>query len=96
VQIFQVGLSIENGISEMLHVASTVVKLGDGKIKDIKFVDTHVMLVLWELAGKHKHLRLNMLYSLCYHRRNSSVEYPIPKFRSWPTKVSIFSVRSGK
>jgi len=51
VQVFQVDLSIENGISEILHITSAALKLGDGKIKDIKFLDAHVMLVLWELAG---------------------------------------------
>lgn len=51
-QIFQIGLSIENGISEVLNITSAIVKLGDGKIKDVKFVDAHSALVLWEVAGK--------------------------------------------
>ena len=57
-------MSINNGISEVLHITSAIVKLGSGKIKDIKFADAHVMLVLWELAGLSKISQFR--YSLTY------------------------------
>jgi anaphase-promoting complex subunit 4 len=51
VQIIRLGLFIENGISQVQSVDTALVQLGDGRIKDVKFMDDKVLLVLWESSG---------------------------------------------
>lgn len=52
VQVVRVVLKIENGISTVQSVESSTVQLGDGRIKNIKFLDNFVFLALWESEGK--------------------------------------------
>jgi anaphase-promoting complex subunit 4 len=42
---------IEKGISTVNHLNSSTVQLGDGEVKDLKFVDDSNLLVLWESKG---------------------------------------------
>ncbi|TAQ87852.1 hypothetical protein B7494_g3813 [Chlorociboria aeruginascens] len=51
VQIIQVKLSVKNGISAVHSIDSAAVRLGDGQVKDLKFLDDDVLLVLWECNG---------------------------------------------
>jgi anaphase-promoting complex subunit 4 len=44
---------IENGISRVQDVDSALVQLGDGRIKDIKFMDGKLLLVLWDSNGNN-------------------------------------------
>jgi len=59
VQITQVGLSIESGISSVSSLCSKAFQLGDGEVKDIKFLDSTTLLVSWELGGKTRILNLS-------------------------------------
>lgn len=52
VQVVQVELLIENGISTVRSTSSSTMQLGDGKIKDLKFLDDKTIIVLWEAGGK--------------------------------------------
>lgn len=51
VQVVQITLSIENGISTTHDINSSAVQLGDGQIKDMKFSES-VLLILWESEGQ--------------------------------------------
>lgn len=53
VQVIRLGLFLENGISRVQNIDSALVQLGDGRIKDMKFMDDDVLLVLWEFKGKN-------------------------------------------
>lgn len=50
--IAQILLSIENGISTTQHVESAAVQLGSGEVKDMRFLDDDILLVLWDSDGK--------------------------------------------
>ncbi|KAF7930951.1 hypothetical protein BELL_0049g00140 [Botrytis elliptica] len=52
VQVVQVELLIENGISTVRSTSSSIMQLGNGQIKDLKFLDDRTILVLWEADGK--------------------------------------------
>ncbi|KAE9379056.1 hypothetical protein N431DRAFT_363885 [Stipitochalara longipes BDJ] len=58
VQVIRLGLFIENGISQVQTIDSALVQLGDGTIKDIKFMDDNLLLVLWDSSGTRSLLRL--------------------------------------
>lgn len=67
-QIIQIELFIENGISTVRSTNSSILQLGDGRIKDLKFIDDSTILVLWEANGKaHSTLssRTNMALGEC-------------------------------
>jgi anaphase-promoting complex subunit 4 len=44
--------SIENGISTVQGIDSSALQLGEGQIKDLKFADDMILLVLWESKGE--------------------------------------------
>ncbi|KAK6585577.1 hypothetical protein PZA11_002304 [Diplocarpon coronariae] len=52
VQVARVLLSIENGISSLHRSDFSEVQLGDGQIRDIKFLDDRIVLALWELKER--------------------------------------------
>ena len=52
VQVIRITLALENGISAVQRLDSSVLKLGDGRVKDAKFADGYTMLVLWESNGE--------------------------------------------
>ncbi|CAD6442860.1 c06f7089-702f-465a-9a30-5ce32c70bb1d [Sclerotinia trifoliorum] len=52
VQVVQIELFVENGISTVRSTNSSVLQLGDGQIMDFKFMDDSTILVLWEANGK--------------------------------------------
>jgi anaphase-promoting complex subunit 4 len=52
VQVIQVKFTIEKGISTVNYLVSSAVQLGEGQVKDLKFSDESVLLVLWESKGK--------------------------------------------
>lgn len=52
VQIIQIRLLIENGISSTQSAISAAVQLGDGVVKDMKFSDDDTLLALWEAEGR--------------------------------------------
>jgi hypothetical protein len=52
VQVLRLGLFIENGISRVQNVDSALVQLSNGRIKDVKFMDDKILLVLWESNGE--------------------------------------------
>ncbi|PVH86890.1 hypothetical protein DL98DRAFT_449113 [Cadophora sp. DSE1049] len=60
VHVVRVMLSIENGISSQHSIDSSAIQLGNGQIRDIKFLDDSSLFVLWELEGTVK------LLSICY------------------------------
>jgi anaphase-promoting complex subunit 4 len=43
---------IENGISRVQNVDSALVQLGNGRMKDMKFLDDEILLILWDSNGK--------------------------------------------
>jgi len=47
-----VGLSIESGISSVSSLCSSAIQLGDGEVKDIKFLDSTTLLVSWEMNSE--------------------------------------------
>jgi len=49
--VIQVKIFMENGISTVQEFLSSSTQLGEGRIKDTKFLDDNVLLVLWELDG---------------------------------------------
>jgi anaphase-promoting complex subunit 4 len=51
VHIIRITLVLENGISTVQGLDSSVLQFGDGQIKDVKFADGYTMLVLWESKG---------------------------------------------
>lgn len=52
VQIIRITLALENGISNVHKLESSILQFGVGRVKDVKFLDGCVMLVLWELNGE--------------------------------------------
>ncbi|RFU31034.1 hypothetical protein B7463_g5333, partial [Scytalidium lignicola] len=52
VQFVLVRLEVENGISSIISTESAIVQLANGYVKDIKFLDHHWLLVLWEADGE--------------------------------------------
>lgn len=66
VRIFKIELSIENGISTVRNVESHTTQVGDGRVKDIKFVDDNILLLLWERKG------VTYLLSVPYRSSESS------------------------
>lgn len=52
VQIFQIEISIENGISTVHDLETQGMQLGHGKVRDIKFLDDSTLLVLWKSLGE--------------------------------------------
>jgi anaphase-promoting complex subunit 4 len=51
VQVIRLGFLIENGISRAQNVDTALVQVGDGRIKDMKFMDDKVLLILWDSNG---------------------------------------------
>lgn len=51
VLVVRVALRIESGISTVDSIASSSLQLGDGRAKDMKFIDDDKLLVLWDSAG---------------------------------------------
>ncbi len=49
--MIRLKFSIENGISRAQNIDTALVQLGDGRIKDMKFMDDKVLLVLWDSNG---------------------------------------------
>jgi anaphase-promoting complex subunit 4 len=45
-------MTIENGISTVQDVQTQAIQLGQGKIKDVKFLDDRTLLVLWKSSGE--------------------------------------------
>ncbi|KAH8589995.1 anaphase-promoting complex, cyclosome, subunit 4-domain-containing protein [Bisporella sp. PMI_857] len=54
-KIYQVAMLIENGISTVTQTTLSIIELGSGKIKDVKFSNDIFISVLWEIEG-HTHL----------------------------------------
>jgi anaphase-promoting complex subunit 4 len=46
-----ISLFIENGISRVQNIESALTQLGNGQIKDLKFMDDDLLLVLWDSCG---------------------------------------------
>ncbi|KAG0651892.1 hypothetical protein D0Z07_1276 [Hyphodiscus hymeniophilus] len=66
-EVFRVTFSIENGISNVQNIDSTAMELGDGRVKDLRFADDNIMLVLWESKG------LTSLLSIPYRAKSISL-----------------------
>jgi anaphase-promoting complex subunit 4 len=58
VQVIQIVLSIENGISTVHSIESSAVQLGNGEAIHVKFSDQNILLILWRSNGEsnyHEH-----------------------------------------
>ncbi|KAH8665010.1 anaphase-promoting complex, cyclosome, subunit 4-domain-containing protein [Tricladium varicosporioides] len=62
IQVNRLSFSIENSISKGRSIDASVIQLGDGQIKDLKFLDSSDLLVLWQL--REKIILLSIPYSL--------------------------------
>ncbi|ESZ98045.1 hypothetical protein SBOR_1576 [Sclerotinia borealis F-4128] len=85
VQIIQVELSIENGISTVRSTNSSILQLGDGQIKDLKFMDDSIILVLWEANGK-----CNLL-GIPYKMGGDHIKYQSHRISASRSKAIILS-----
>jgi anaphase-promoting complex subunit 4 len=90
---------------------SALIQLGDGRIKDMKFADDNVLLVLWESNGKklrnrssaypHSNTETRSLLSLFYGANQAGLETPHLKYSSYmqnggPYSPTIFSNENVK
>lgn len=55
VHIFRFTLSIEGGISALKSRESAGIAFGRGEVKDMKFLDNNILLVLLATSGKLTH-----------------------------------------
>ena len=104
-RVFRIGLAIENGISSVRNVDSHTTQLGEGYIRDLKFADDKMLLILWESKGKfiqliggsnsHKTIGMPYLLSTPYRGDSSSgssgylIKYYPHKPKSSPLDIKI-------
>ncbi|KAH6668009.1 anaphase-promoting complex, cyclosome, subunit 4-domain-containing protein [Halenospora varia] len=74
IQINRLSFSIENGMSKSRSTDASVVQLGDGQIKDLKFLDSSNLLVLWQLREN------TILLSIPYDRSGDKGSTPFGGF----------------
>lgn len=64
VRVIRIAMSIESGISTITGLHSATIQLGDGQIKDLKFLDSSTLFVTWEADGKNSRLPHHVVTNL--------------------------------
>ena len=91
-----ISLFIENGISRVQNIESALTQLGNGQIKDLKFMDDDLLLVLWDSCGTPQQFPNGLTYSL-HHRDKKSSRLILQQHTGWPRKTpsEIFDSHAG-
>ncbi|KAH8815752.1 anaphase-promoting complex, cyclosome, subunit 4-domain-containing protein [Xylogone sp. PMI_703] len=95
VQFVLVRLKIESGISSIVSTESAIIQLAEGNVKDIKFLNNRLVLILWETEGEMN--LLSIPYSPDPHsgrvtdsRNGVIMEYTLYDFGTSTLEPAIF------